>query len=82
MSEIFAGYLVTKDDDIVHPKNGYTLHAGDLILKDEDGTWSKHAPGIGVFGFELTEKQEAALKPVNFVWDGHLGFKILKEESL
>lgn len=40
-----------------HPD--YPLLPGDIIgpyADNEEGTWIKHAPGLGIFGFVLTEK--------------------------
>jgi hypothetical protein len=41
----------------------YPLLPGDVLTRDEDGTYRKHT-GVGIWGFELTPDQESTLKPV------------------
>lgn len=56
---------------------GYPLLPGDIIAPsidwDDDGneielgTWMKHAPGIAIGGFVLTEEDLATLEPADDV---------------
>ena len=41
----------------------YPLLPGDLLAKQDDGTFYKHSPGLGIFGFALTPEQEQTLRP-------------------
>lgn len=46
-----------------HPIHAdYPLLPGDILTRSSDGTFAKHAPGIGVFGFVLTEQDIATLE--------------------
>jgi hypothetical protein len=66
-----AGFQVTTTIEHAHPKlDAYPLLPGDLIVREPDGTWMKEAPGLAVGGFVLSEAQEAALEPVEFVCAG------------
>jgi hypothetical protein len=48
-----------------HPQHtDYPLLEGDVLTREPDGTYIKHAPGLGVAGFELTADQAASLQPV------------------
>lgn len=40
----------------------YPLLPGDIVIQDEDGTWTKHAPGLAIGGFELTAEDVAELE--------------------
>lgn len=75
------GFRVTETMDDVHPslKEKYPLMPGDLLQKDDDGTYFKEAPGIAVGGFVLTAEQEATLEPVQFLRHG-LDYQILGDE--
>lgn len=42
----------------------YPLLPGDWLVEQGDGTFYKIAPGLGVFGFQLTDEQRATLIPV------------------
>lgn len=54
---------VTTTIDGAHPKHtDYPLLPGDVLTKDDDGTYIKHT-GICVCGFHLTPAQEATLEP-------------------
>lgn len=65
------GFLVTTELSDVHPKYpDFPLLPGDLIIKDEEGKFTKLAPGLGIFGFELSPAQEATLKNTAFVRRG------------
>lgn len=46
----------------------YPLLPGDILTQAADGTYTKHAPGLGVCGFRLTPEQAAALEPTS----GHI----------
>jgi hypothetical protein len=71
-----TGFLVAVPIRNAHRKHSaYPLLEDDLIVKDEDGTYSKLCPGLAVGGFELTEAQELELTPVDFKQHG-LDFKI------
>lgn len=50
----------------------YPLLKGDLLHKNEDGTWTKEAPGLTIGGFVLTEEQQKRLKQVNIESHGLL----------
>ena len=59
----------------MHPD--YPLLPGDIIAAEVDwdddgneidtGTWMKHAPGIGIGGFVLTDDDVATLEPADDV---------------
>lgn len=73
------GFLVVADIRGAHPKQTeYPLLEEDLLLKYEDGTFSKVCPGLGIHGFVLTPEQEATLKPVEYKQHG-LNYKILSD---
>ena len=79
---VFDGYLVTETLTDVHTKwPEYELLTGTLVLKSDDDTWRKEAPGLAIVGLELTPEQEATLQPVKYLWDGHLGYQILEEQE-
>ena len=44
----------------IHPD--YPLLPGDIISREDDGRWMKHAPGLGIGGFLLTEDDVATLE--------------------
>lgn len=57
-----SGWLVTEmieGASAMLPK--YPLLPGDPITEEDDGTFTKHAPGLGVGGFRLTPEQRATL---------------------
>lgn len=59
-----------EEEQIQHGKiTGYNLLAGDLLVKEENGKWTKECPGTTIMGFELTEEQEAKLRPVDYEHD-------------
>lgn len=61
------GYEVVETIDNAHPRHvDYPLLPGDLITRDDDGTFGKEAPGMCVLGFRLTDEQIARLKPVTY----------------
>lgn len=61
------GYLLTTDIEGAHPRHvDYPLFEGDLICRDEDGTFTKECPGLAMSGFVLTDDQIAAMTPVEF----------------
>lgn len=43
-----------------HPD--YPLLPGDIVTRESDGRWMKHAPGLGIGGFLLTEEDVATLE--------------------
>lgn len=45
-----------------HPHHAdYPLLPGDIIVgpDEDDGSWSKQAPGLGIFGFVLSDEDVA-----------------------
>lgn len=65
------GFIVTAELFGVHRKYPeFSLLPGDLIIKDEEEKFTKLAPGLGIFGFELSPAQEATLKSTAFVRRG------------
>lgn len=43
--------------DPTHPLGHiYPLLPGDVLTRADDGTYMKHAPGLGVFGFTLASE--------------------------
>lgn len=62
-----TGFLVTERIDNAHPRHAtFPLLQGDLLLRDEDGSYTKACPGIMVTGFRLTSQQEATLRHVEY----------------
>lgn len=60
--------LVQETIEGAHPLHvDYPLLEGDLLVKDDDGTYYKHGPGLGISGFVLTPEQEETLGE----WEGH-----------
>lgn len=54
-----------------HPRHvDYPLLPGDVLYKNEDGTWTKEAPGLTILGFILTEEQEQQLQQVEVERNG------------
>lgn len=73
MSDAFTneGFRVVAEIRGAHPTlPNYPLLPGDLIVRDDDGTWGKEAPGLAVNGFILTPAQEAELEAVRFACHG------------
>lgn len=55
---------VTEELTEVHPiHTKYPLLPGDVLTRDEDGTYTKQT-GLGIVGFTLTPEQAATLQPV------------------
>lgn len=50
----------------IHPD--YPLLPGDVLVREDDGTYMKVAPGLGIGGFILDPTQVATLKPTT----GHI----------
>lgn len=64
--EIKAGdaLVVTEEFQHCHPMHThYPLLPGDLLVPQEDGTFYKHGPGLGIVGFILSQEQQASLQP-------------------
>jgi hypothetical protein len=60
-----SGLKVTETIHHASEKNpDYPLLEGDILIKQEDGTYFKFGPGLGIGGFVLTPEQEATLEPV------------------
>jgi hypothetical protein len=60
-----SGLRVTATIEGAHPMHTtYPLLRGDILLKQNDGTFVKFAPGLGIEGFLLTPEQEATLERV------------------
>ena len=65
------GFLLKSRIDNAHPKlKDYYLLPEDLLVKDDDGTYSKVGPGMAVGGFLLTPEQEAELVEVEYAFYG------------
>jgi hypothetical protein len=65
------GLLAVTQIDGVHRQHlDYPILPGDLLLKEDDGTYIKVCPGVAMTGFQLTDEQVATLKPVEFVQHG------------
>lgn len=64
------GYLVTEEIQNAHFILDYPLYEEDLLVEQEDGTFFKEGPGMGIGGFTLSEAQKTTLKPVNFRFVG------------
>lgn len=65
-------HRVTVRLDGCHPLHeDYPLLPGDILARsDDEGDdqgWAKVAPGLGIFGFVLTEEDEATLEPADDV---------------
>lgn len=61
---LVEGLVVTETIEGAHPKHEtYPLLPGDLLIEEDDGTFYKFGPGLGVTGFVLTEDQRATLRP-------------------
>jgi hypothetical protein len=43
-----------------HPT--YPLLEGDMLIEQPDGSFYKTAPGLGIYGFVLTEEQRASIE--------------------
>lgn len=64
-------YLVQEEIKGAHPMHTtYPLLNGDLLSRDEEGTFTKECPGITVMGFVLTDEQQKTLKQVRVWTDG------------
>lgn len=58
-----AVYEVTEQLDGCHDiHTDYPLLPGDILVEDEDGSFAKTAPGLGIFGFILSSEQKSTLK--------------------
>lgn len=60
--DVFEVQEKTISPHVLHPT--YPLLPGDILVEQEDGTFTKTAPGLGLGGFVLTDEQRAALKPL------------------
>lgn len=52
----------------LHP--GYPLLPGDLLIRNEDDSYTKVAPGIAVGGIRLSDSQSSTLRPARFAVAG------------
>lgn len=57
-------FIVTETIEGAHFSLDYPLLSGDYITEQDDGTFTKFAPGLGIGGFTLTDAQRATLTPV------------------
>lgn len=65
------GFVVTETIENARPDGmDYPLLNGDLILKQDDGTWFKVCPGTAIGKFVLTEQQVTRLKQVEYTQRG------------
>lgn len=60
MADQFRVTVELDGRNAIHPT--YPLLPGDIILREPDGRWMKHAPGIAVGGFLLSAEDEATLE--------------------
>lgn len=75
------GFLVSETFSGVHSiHRDYHLLPGDLLQHDEDGSYTKIAPGLAIAHFWLSSEQEAKLKAVRYQAQG-LNFHILSDEG-
>lgn len=72
------GYITTAETTGFNPA-GWTLHSGTLLVRTEEGSFTKVAPGICIVGFELDEDQVATMRPVKYASNG-LDFMISPEQ--
>lgn len=65
------GYIATVDIQNAHPKiPNYPILEGDLLIPEEDGTWTKECPGLTVGLFVFTPEQVATFKEVEYEHEG------------
>lgn len=66
-----VGYVVTETIENALPKQGdYPLLNGDLLVLEDDGTYTKECPGLAIGGAVLTDEQKATLREVSFTVRG------------
>ena len=63
MSDQFRVVVELNGKHPLHPD--YPLLPGDLLVNDPRDGWTKVAPGLGIFGFILTEDDVATLELAN-----------------
>jgi hypothetical protein len=74
------GFVVTTEIQGAHRRmDDYPLLPGDLLVREEDGSYWKECPGMSVGGFVLTNEQAASLRSVeyqvyglNYVYDAEV----------
>lgn len=79
-SEPRDGFLVMDDiEGARHPIDDYPLIQGDLLVKQEDGTYFKVCPGISLGGFRISEYalRYGLVKPVKYR-QRHLEYQIIE----
>lgn len=58
-------WRVTETLEGRHPLHtDYPLLPGDILTRS-GSTWTKQAPGLGIFGFNLSDEDEAGLEPAD-----------------
>ena len=66
-----SGFLLGIRIDGAHPRlKEYYLLPEDLLVLEDDGTYTKVGPGMAVSGFELTSEQSAELEAVKYRFHG------------
>ena len=80
-SDVQRGFLATED---LHNTNknwpAFVIIEGSLLIRHEDSTMSKIAPGVMVTNLDLTPEQKMTLKPVEYRHDGNLNFELVKDD--
>jgi hypothetical protein len=61
MSAAETGVVLMRMDGRRPDMLDYPLLPGDVLRKDEDGTWWKVAPGLAIGGFVLSDEDVARL---------------------
>ena len=66
-----------------HPLHrAYELFPGDLLNKDSDGTWTKHAPGLCLMGFVLSDAEERDLNPIVVQWHDSEHYVVVQDPMI
>lgn len=75
---IRLGFRVPFEIDNAHPKlPKYKLLEGDILTRQEDGTFMKECPGVAVGGFVLSDEEIDALEDVKFENVG-LAYRVIR----
>lgn len=73
--------MVTEEIVGAHPLHvNYPLLPEDIVSREVDGTWMKHAPGMAVGGFVLSPEQVQSLKVVWMISE-HLVYEVYGDVS-
>jgi hypothetical protein len=60
------GFVVTEEINGARRHDDYALLPGDLLVREEDGSYWKECPGLSIGGFHLTPEQVATLRAVEY----------------